>query len=101
MNSTENSSESSLDEANTISYRDYYRKNYNVIIQDTRQPLLKVVGKTMKRLDKNKEFKEETEYIYLIPELVSLTGLTDAQHSSKDTLRDIAPFTKLTPKQRI
>ena len=60
MNSTENSSESSLDEANTISYRDYYRKNYNVIIQDTRQPLLKVVGKTMKRLDKNKEFKEET-----------------------------------------
>lgn len=80
-----------------ISYQEYYQKNYEIRIHDLNQPLLKVLSKTVNHSNQ----KEDAEYIYLIPELVSLTGLSDRQQSCKDTLKDIAPFTKLTPTKRI
>ena len=44
---------------------------------------------------------EIPEYIYLIPELVSLTGMTDDQRSNFQTMKSLAPFTKLSPEARI
>lgn len=40
------------------------------------------------------------EYIYLIPEFVSQTGMTDNQKANHSTMKAISPYTKLTPNQR-
>ena len=44
---------------------------------------------------------EVPEYVYLIPELVSPTGMTDEQRSDHNTMRALAPFTKLEPTDRM
>lgn len=38
---------------------------------------------------------------FLLPEFVSLVGLTDEQRNHYETMKKIAPFTKLTPNQRM
>ncbi len=38
---------------------------------------------------------------FLIPELISLTGMSDQQRANYNTMALIAPFTKLSPKQRV
>jgi hypothetical protein len=39
--------------------------------------------------------------VYLIPELVSPTGMTDDQRADHTTMRALAPFTKLNPSDRV
>jgi len=36
----------------------------------------------------------------LVPELVSLTGMKDEQRANFETMKALAPFTKLTPETR-
>lgn len=55
---------------------DYFKQAYQQVITNNRQPLLKVVGR-MRREIKNGKLVETPEYIYLIPELVSPTGMRD------------------------
>ena len=43
-----------------------------------------------------KEFK-----IFLIPEFVSLTGMSDEQRQNHNVMKSIAPFTKLRPDERV
>ena len=38
--------------------------------------------------------------IYLIPELCSLTGLTDQMKADFKVMKDVAQFTRVTPTQR-
>lgn len=38
---------------------------------------------------------------YLIPEFVSLTGMSDEQKNNYQTMREIAPYTKLAPDERM
>jgi aubergine-like protein len=35
--------------------------------------------------------------VYLVPELMKLTGLTDEQRSDFELMKQLAEFTKLTP----
>ena len=55
----------------------------------------------MKREIKKGKIVEEPEYIYLIPEFVSPTGMNDKQRSDHGIMKLIAPFTKLTHEQRV
>lgn len=36
----------------------------------------------------------------MIPELVSLTGMSDADRANRTAMQELAPYTKLEPKQR-
>lgn len=40
-------------------------------------------------------------YIYLIPEFMSLVGLSDSQRSSGNLMKDLAQRTKISPKERM
>ncbi|KAJ8981325.1 hypothetical protein NQ317_015458 [Molorchus minor] len=81
----------------SISFIDYYKNQYNIIIHDTHQPLLinrrsvKVPGQTEKA----------ERMVCLIPELCYLTGLTDAMRSDFRVMKDVAQYTRVTPNQRM
>ena len=49
---------------------------------------------------KTKEEEEMASMIYLIPELCTLTGLTDQMKADFKVMKDVAQFTRITPTQR-
>jgi aubergine-like protein len=50
---------------------------------------------------KNGQMVKTEQRGYLIPEFVSLTGMSDEQKSNYQTMKEIAPYTKLTPDERL
>lgn len=83
-----------------MTYETYFKEAYGLKVSNTRQPLLKVVGR-YNQVHKNGKIEKIPEYIYLIPEFVSPTGMTDSQRAQHTTMKAIAPYTKLTPYERI
>lgn len=39
--------------------------------------------------------------VYLLPELVHLTGMSDEQRKNFNIMKMLAPFTKLSPQERV
>lgn len=72
-----------------ISYVDYYKKRYNIVIRTPRQPLLLT---TIER-----GLKE----IKLVPELCVLTGISEEMRRDFRAMNDIAAFTRLEPARRL
>lgn len=64
-----------------------------------KQPLLLTISKYDRKIE-NGKMVENPVYIYLIPELVSLTGMSDEDRANHNAMKEIAPFTKLEPKER-
>lgn len=83
-----------------ITYSQYYNENYGIKIRETKQPLVKVILHTDKKMEKGKLVEIHT-FGYLIPELISLTGMSDEQRANHNTMKALAPSTKLTPKERL
>lgn len=81
----------------SVSYVEYYKSQYNLIITDVKQPLL------VHREERTVMGKVEKEQITicLIPELCYLTGLTDTIRNDFRVMRDIASITRVTPNQRM
>ena len=82
-------SESSLDLVN------YYKSQYSIKIKDENQPLIEVERLPKKSGNNTNEIKEK-EIIYLVPELVYLTGLEHGTNSSDNTTRQ-----KITTKTKL
>ncbi|XP_055590596.1 protein argonaute-3 [Uranotaenia lowii] len=80
-----------------ISYVEYYKQQYNIDIQDTRQPLL--IHRKERRIAGQE--KPQEMMMCLIPEICYLTGLTDEMRSDFKVMRDIAAFTRVSPNQRL
>uniref|UniRef100_A0A1A9V619 Piwi domain-containing protein n=1 Tax=Glossina austeni TaxID=7395 RepID=A0A1A9V619_GLOAU len=81
----------------TVSFLDYYRKNYNIEIKDKNQPLLISIKK--QRMPQRSQ--GEDIIICLIPELCYVTGLRDDIRADHKLMREIAMFTCLSPAERI
>ena len=62
--------------------------------------MIKVLSKVRKEIQ-NKKIVEIKEYVNLVPELVSLTGMTNDQRADFNTMKTLAPFTKLNPEKRM
>ncbi|NXF07779.1 PIWL1 protein, partial [Smithornis capensis] len=75
-----------------ISYMEYYKKQYNIDISDPKQPVL------ISQLRRNRGNMQGS--VVLIPELCSLTGLTDKMRSDFHMMKDLAVHTRLQPEQR-
>ena len=73
----------------SISYVDYYKKRYNIVIRSPRQPLLLT---TIERGAKE---------IKLVPELCVLTGISEDMRRDFRAMNDIAAFTRLEPARRL
>jgi aubergine-like protein len=83
-----------------VQFLQYYKTRYNLTITDHEQPLL--IHREKKREPRGVERKGERQetIICLIPELCSLTGLTDVARSDFRVMKDLATYTKITPAQR-
>ena len=68
-------------------------------ITNMKQPLVRIYEKPTKII-KRGAIKEKPKYLYLIPELLSLTGMTDNQRKNNAAMKALAPYTKLAPKAR-
>ena len=84
-----------------MTYADYFKEAYGLKVSNNKQPLLKVIGRYNQVHEKGGKILKVPEYIYLLPEFVSPTGMTDDQKAQHSTMKTIAPYTKLTPNQRI
>jgi aubergine len=79
-----------------IKFSDYYKINYNIAIQDMKQPLL--FNRQEVRMSGQRDKKEIN--VCLIPELCYLTGLTDEMRNNFSLMKDLATYTKMSPYQR-
>lgn len=83
-----------------ISYIDYFKTKYGYQIKNDKQPMVKVLAKKMKH-STLPEGRVQPEFIYIVPEMLTLTGLSDAQRSNFKIMKSLDPYTKLTPQQRM
>ncbi|KAL6425964.1 hypothetical protein ACFW04_008931 [Cataglyphis niger] len=84
-----------LKNGDKITYIDYYKKKYGIVIKNQRQPMLVTKSKTKDRQ------AAEAERVYLIPELCRATGLTDFMRENYRLMASVATHTRLNPKARI
>ena len=85
----------------TCNLVNYYRNQYSLKIKDENQPLIEV-EKFARKGNTNTTEEKEKEVIYLIPELVFLTGLEHGTSSSDNTTkRKITSKTKMRPGDKI
>ena len=77
-----------------ISYIDYYKQAYNIIIKDRQQPLL------LHKIKKKDQREQGPKMLSLIPELCFVTGLTDDMRSDFRVMKDLAVHTRVTPQVR-
>ena len=79
-------------ENKTTTLEEYYTKKYKIKLKDLTQPLLVV---------KRKDAEGEDVNLYFVPELCYLAGLDDNFIKDRDFMKQLADYTKLTPKDRI
>ena len=85
-----------------MTFMEYYKDAYGLSIKNNKQPLLLAIKNIEKVLDKEtKQYKEVKHYVYLVPEFVSPTGMTDEQRADFQTMKALDPFTKLSPDERV
>lgn len=85
-------------EGRNVTYIEYFRQKYGYAIKNDKQPLVRVISK----VPKYSTLKDRTDQtIYLIPEMLTLTGLSDAQKSDFKIMKSLDPFTKMTPQRRM
>ena len=90
----------------SITLMNYYETQYRVKIKDKNQPLLiaenKIRNKKLLSNGKtqNEKDENETKIIYLVPELVYITGIEDDKNS-RGRRQDIISKTKMGPQQRM
>ncbi|KAM7179074.1 piwi-like protein 4 [Macrochelys suwanniensis] len=77
-----------------ISYVDYYKQQYDIVLTDLNQPML------VSRLKSKQNSTVEPRVVHLIPELCYLTGLTSRAISDFRLMKDLAQEMHLNPEQR-
>ncbi|ETE63182.1 Piwi-like protein 4, partial [Ophiophagus hannah] len=77
-----------------ISYEDYYKQQYDVVMTDLSQPML------VSQLKSRGNRSAEPRVVHLIPELCYMTGLSTHATSDFRLMRDLAQHTHLAPQQR-
>ncbi|XP_055592749.1 protein aubergine-like isoform X1 [Uranotaenia lowii] len=81
--------------AGRITFIQYFKERYNIIIRDPRQPML------VSRAKARDIRAGKAELLYLVPELFRMTGLTDEMRQNFGLMREIANYTRLGPDKRI
>ncbi|XP_063807045.1 piwi-like protein 1 isoform X2 [Pseudophryne corroboree] len=76
-----------------ISFLDYYKNQYNLVIRDRRQAMIVSIPRKPKP-------GVTDGAIVLVPELCNLTGLTDRMRSDFNVMKSLAVHTRLPPDQR-
>ncbi|KAJ6235251.1 piwi-like protein [Anaeramoeba flamelloides] len=83
-------------ENKTVSLFEYYRNVYHKNITDRNQPLL-----VLKKFRTDREGNKIQEFSYLIPELCSMTGLTNRMRENFYLMQEISRHTQIRPENRL
>lgn len=81
-----------------ITYRDYFKTHYGIEIKDMKQPMLK--SSVKKKIYKDGKLVETQDTVYLVPELVKLTGMEDDERNNFQLMKRLAGHTKMEPQER-
>lgn len=86
----------------TISLYNYYKSQYKIDIKDKDQPLLAAERKIKEKnlLTNGQDNNKNEDVIYLVPELVYITGIENDK-GSRGRRQDIISKTKTNPNQRM
>ena len=76
----------------SINLMEYYKKRYDINIQNPNQPLILVIREGP---------QEQKVKLYFVPELCHLAGLDDDFLKDREFMKKLAEFTKLKPADRI
>ncbi|XP_018333348.1 piwi-like protein Siwi [Agrilus planipennis] len=79
----------------SISYVDYFKQRYNLVIRQLEQPML------VSRAKAREIRAGMAETVYLVPELCRMTGLTNTQRANFNLMRALADYTRVGPGPRI
>ncbi|XGW10333.1 hypothetical protein V3C99_012093 [Haemonchus contortus] len=82
-----------LNNGSLTTLKNYFEKQYSLIIRAHRQPVLVSEGKI-------KQPNGAPQYAYLLPELCYPTGLTDAMRKDFRHMRELSKHTRLDPEKR-
>lgn len=74
----------------------YYSERYNKAINDHKQPLIISMPKL-----REERSGEATGPVFLIPELVYMTGLSEEQRSNFQLMKNLGEYTRQDPKKRV
>ncbi|KAM6447890.1 piwi-like protein 4 isoform 2-T3 [Liasis olivaceus] len=77
-----------------ISYKDYYKQQYDVVLTDMNQPMV------VSQLKSKGSSSAESRLVHLVPELCYLTGFSRRATSDFRLMRDCAQQTHLSPECR-
>ena len=69
-------------------------KCYGIKTLNLKQPLLYAL-RNIDKVMKDGQLVEKPNFVYLAPELVSLTGMSDEDRANHNAMKEIAPYTKL------
>jgi len=90
------------DKMETITIQQYYKQQYKIDIKDSDQPILIAERKTKgKNKNKKENNNKEEEKIYLVPELLYITGPTNSMDNNKDKRRGAMQKTKSDPNKKM
>jgi len=79
-----------------IRFYEYFESRYKIKIKNLNQPIL-----LSKPKEKDRRGGNSDNFIYLIPELVRMTGLTSYQNSNYKLTQSISEWARMTPAKRI
>lgn len=81
-----------------VSYRDYYKKMYDIEIKNLNQPM--IITKAKKKDLNKKNATEDSDICCLVPELCNSTGLTEAMKTDFKLMKALQTHTLVTPEVR-
>jgi aubergine-like protein len=79
-------------EGKNITLFNYYKKHYNITIENLDQPLIMVI---------RKDPQDNETTLYFVPELCHLGGLDDTAIKNGKFMKELAMYTKLIPAERV
>lgn len=80
-----------------VSFVDYYKAKYALTISVLNQPLVEVRLRQEWKFAKGGKLEKKEVIGYLIPEFISLTGLSQEQRTNYECMKEISQYTKLRP----
>lgn len=84
-----------------VTYLEYYKEQYDLDITIKNQPLILSASRIEKLKNKDQKMEKIYHYIYLVPEFLSLVGLSESQRNNSNLMKNVSEKTRVGPHVRM
>ncbi|KRX08871.1 Ribonuclease H-like domain [Pseudocohnilembus persalinus] len=84
-----------------VSFIQYFYEAYGVKIKDADQFMIESSVKVRQFNKETGQVEERIDTVFLVPELMFLTGMSDQQRKNHKSMQEVSKYTKLQPNQRV